>query len=342
MAPRSSRRRSSAILNCDAAAVVKAVLLLRRSSDTENDKGVGLPVSTRRSVSFQNSTCVNADAERGGITRTKLKDRTKILPIFRRTESVEIQTLRKTSTRPKSRDSISFNSRNPIPGKTRMGNKIHGIFGARKQASNISKNKKERNRKKDDGCNRPTEPFKEATFNMQGVERSPGFFPSVSLEKSVVQNPNVIIKEVINTGIPGRRLSPKSYRRFERSIFDVVHRASNSEASSSNEDFSENPVLNPWNVSLASSKWLTNIRTRRRNARNQDETDESSQPPIIVIEEWSQSKESGSREENAADTSELASPKKTGRKTTPVLENVVEESEEEILKYEKERLPSER
>ena len=342
MAPRSSRRRSSAILNCDAAAVVKAVLLLRRSSDTENDKGVGLPVSTRRSVSFQNSTCFNADAERGRMTRTKLKDRTKILPIFRRTESVEIQTLRKTSTRPTSRDSISFNSRNPIPGKTRMENKIHDIFGARKRASNISKNKKERNRKKDDGCNRPTEPFKEATFNMQGVERSPGFSPPVALEKSVVQNPNVIIKEVINTGIPGRRLSPKSYRRFERSIFDVVHRASNSEASSSNEDFSDSPVLNPWNVSLASSKWLTNIRTRRRNARNQDENDESSQPPIIVIEEWSQSTESGLREENAGDTSELASPKKTGRKTTPVLENVVEESEEEILKYEKERLPSER
>lgn len=342
MAPRSSRRRSSAILNCNAAAVVKAVLLLRRGSDTENEKGVGLPFSTRRSVSLQNFSSVNADAEPGRTTHKKRQDSRKILPIFRRTESAEIQTLRKTSTCLTSRDSISFNSRNTIPGKTRMGNKIHDTFGARKQASHISKSRKERNRKKDDDCSRPAEPFKEATFNMQSVERSSSFLSSVALEKSVVQNPNVVIKEVINTGIPGRRLSPKSYRRFERSIFDVVHRASNSKASSSNEDFTESPVLNPWNVSFASSKWLTNIRTRRRNACDRDESEESGQPPIIVIEEWLQSMESGSRVENAGDTSELVSPKKPGRTTTPVLENVAEESEEEILKYERERLPSER
>ena len=65
---------------------------------------------------------------------------------------------------------------------------------------------------------------KEATINVISRTDSPGFLPSVAIavEKSVAQKPNVVIKEIINTGIPGRRFSPKSYRRFDRSIFDVL------------------------------------------------------------------------------------------------------------------------
>ena len=189
-------------------------------------------------------------------------------------------------------------------------------------------------------------PPKEATINIVSRADSPGFLPSVAVEKSVTQKPNVIIKEIINTGIPGRRFSPKSYRRFDRSIFDVLDETSYQEqiASGENTPAAKSPVLNPWNVSLAASKWMTNIRQRRRSAKTQEISDDESQPPIIVIEDWSP--DAGS-EGNETDGSQLVpvrktSARKTSRTPTPALVDVAEESEEEIKKFEDELAPSER
>lgn len=360
VAPRSSRRRSSAILNCNAAAVVKAVLLLRRNSDAENDNSPGLTFPTGRFSSFQSCKQVKADemfphrprVESGRKSRCKGKEKMKTLPIFRRTESIEIQTTRGTLSRPKSEDSSCGNSRRRSPNDRRKGSKVDDADPTRKQGNKIPKTRKKMNCMVDlkgpSIHEWPNGPLREATFNMNSMDSSSRFLPSAAMERSVVQKPNVVIKEIINTGIPGRRLSPKSYRRFERSVFDVMDQESNSEASSSDEDNAKSPVLNPWNVSFASSKWLANVRMRRRNTSDQDGNDDAGQPPIIVIEDWSPGTENSSAEAmDPTDASPLVASrmaplKKMSRTTTPVLDNVAEESEEEIQRYEEDLVPSER
>lgn len=186
---------------------------------------------------------------------------------------------------------------------------------------------------------------KEATINVISRTDSPGFLPSVAIavEKSVAQKPNVVIKEIINTGIPGRRFSPKSYRRFDRSIFDVLDPSSSDEENSG----AKSPGLNLWNVSFAASKWMGSVRQRRKSERAQELSDDPGQPPIIVIEDWSPDTGSTTGRNDDTDGSQLAAgrktpTKRTSRTPTPILNDVTEESEEEIRKYEDELAPSER
>ena len=186
---------------------------------------------------------------------------------------------------------------------------------------------------------------KEATINVISRTDSPGFLPSVAIavEKSVAQKPNVVIKEIINTGIPGRRFSPKSYRRFDRSIFDVLDPSSSDEENSG----AKSPGLNLWNVSFAASKWMGSVRQRRKSERAQELSDDTGQPPIIVIEDWSPDTGSTTGRNDDTDGSQLAAgrktpTKRTSRTPTPILNDVTEESEEEIRKYEDELAPSER
>lgn len=187
--------------------------------------------------------------------------------------------------------------------------------------------------------------LKEATINVISRTDNPGFLPSgaIAVEKSVAQKPNVVIKEIINTGIPGRRFSPKSYRRFDRSIFDVLDPSSSDEENSG----AKSPGLNLWNVSFAASKWMGSVRQRRKSERAQELSDDTGQPPIIVIEDWSPDTGSTTGRNDDTDGSQLAAgrktpSKRTSRTPTPILNDVTEESEEEIRKYEDELAPSER
>lgn len=356
---RTSRRRSSAILNCSAAAVVKAVLLLRRKSDAETDNNQSFSFPEKRSVSFQDLTRFNASEmfkprsapERQ--SRHRMQERMRSPTIVRRAKSVKIQLAKDGLRHSRNRISVSANANQSSPNtKTKSANKddILNIAGNEKnKVQKSNKNRKAKNPKADLKSERTKQPPKETTINIESRADSPGFLPSVALEKSVVQKPNVVIKEIINTGIPGRRFSPKSYRRFDRSIFDVLDKTSNQEASSSDEDTSsdKSAVLNPWNVSFAASKWMTNVRQRRRNTHVQEVSDDTGQPPIIVIEDWSPDAESGSEANDDTDASQLMTTRMTptrkmSRTPTPVLDDVAEESEEEIQKYKDELVPSER
>ena len=173
------------------------------------------------------------------------------------------------------------------------------------------------------------------------------------MERNVAQKHNVVIKEIINTGIPGRRFSPKSFRRFERSLFDVLDNPPNygGHSSSDEESFSatKSPVLNPWNISLVASKWMSNVRQaqRKKNSNSPEATlDETGQPPIIVIEDWAPGAALGEPESAETDAqlskNRKAPTKRTSRTPTPILDDVTEESEEEIQKYEHELMPSQR
>ena len=352
---RISRRRSSAILNCSAAAVVKAVLLLRRKSDAETDNNQSFSFPAKKSVSFQDLTRFNA-AEmfkpRSAPERQpshRMQERMRSPTIARRAKSVKIQLAKDDFRHSTNRISVSANANQRSPNtKKKSANKddILNIAGNEKnKVQKSTKNRKAKNPK----AERTKKPPKETTINRESRADSPGFLPSVALEKSVVQKPNVVIKEIINTGIPGRRFSPKSYRRFDRSIFDVLDKTLSQEASSSDEDTSsdKSPVLNPWSVSFAASKWMTNVRQRRRNTHVQEVSDDTGQPPIIVIEDWSPDAESGSEANDDTDASQLMTSRMTptrkmSRTPTPVLDDVAEESEEEIQKYKDELVPSER
>ena len=357
--PRSSRRRSSAILNCSAAAVVKAVLLLRRKSDTETDNNQRFSFPAKRPISFQDLTRFNAAqmikprSAPGRDSSYRMQEKTRSPAIVRRAKSVKIHAEKDAFRHPRNRISVYANANQRSPStKTKSTKKDDNVDIAVNEKNKIQKakkNRKARNPKAALKSERTKEPPKEMTINIESRADSPGFLPSVALEKSVAQKPNVVIKEIINTGIPGRRFSPKSFRRFDRSIFDVLDKTSSQEASSSDEDISsdKSPVLNPWSLSLVASKWMTNVRQRRRCTHGQEVSDDTGQPPIIVIEDWSPDTKSGSEASDDTEASQLMTTRMTptrkmSRTPTPVLDDVAEESEEEIQKYKDEFVPSER
>lgn len=345
---RSSRRRSSAILNCNAAAVVKAVLLLRRNSGAEPDNKPSFHFPAKRSASFNTSEILKSRSAPSRESRLKLNETTKSPAIAHRAKS---------SRNSGSRALVFANANKRSPSSNvRSAKKVDTSDTGRNkinQIKRLSKEKKTKNLKAGFEKTATTESSKmhlrEATINVVSRANSPSVLPSVGLEKSVVQKPNVVIKEIINTGIPGRLFSPKSYRRFDKSIFDVLDSTSNPEASSSDEDAppAKSPGLNPWSISLAASKWMTNVRQRRRNTHAQEVIDDTGQPPIIVIEDWSPDAKPDSEGSEDTDASQLTINRKTptrkmSRTPTPVLDDVTEESEEEIQKYEDELVPSER
>ena len=361
--PRSSRRRSSAILNCSAAAAVKAVSLLRRKSDTDNDNSLSVSFPAKRSSSFQDPariTVVETMKPRSAPARKsryRFRDKSKSPTINRRAKGVKVDLTKDASKR--QRRSVSVSAMATDQGSARTKLRIEKIVDSsgtpgneRSEIKPLNRDKKTRIRKgdfKQNVISKSTQgPPREATINVESKANSPGFLPTVALEKSVVQKPNVVIKEIINRGIPGRRFSPKSYRRFDKSIFDVLDKPVNQEPSSSVEETlpAKSPVLNPWSVSFAASKWMTNVLQRRQSERALELSDDNGQPPIIVIEDWSP--ESGSKgSEEVTDSFQLGPSRKTptrktNRTPTPVLDDVTEESEEEIQKYEDEPLPSER
>ncbi|XP_073252480.1 uncharacterized protein [Porites lutea] len=365
--PRSSRRRSSAILNCSAAAVVKAVLLLRRSSEDNSDNTTPPSFPSNRSSPFQDLTkfrTAEMFKPKSAPTRRsrKFQEKSKSPTLSRRPKSFKVT--KDVLRRPKTTELASANTDQLPRSKVRTAVKTARSHSgkerkeeergkSKKQNSQTFKRNKSRNFNAFIGTNVNSEntktPPKEATINMISRADSPGFLPSVAVEKSVAHKPNVVIKEIINTGIPGRRFSPKSYRRFDRSIFDVLEKTSSQDPSSSDEENSgaKSPGLNLWNVSFAASKWMGNVRQRRKSERAQELSDDTGQPPIIVIEDWSPDTGSATEGNDNTDGSQLAPgrktpTKRTSRTPTPILNDVTEESEEEIRKYEDELAPSER
>ena len=361
MPPR-SRRRSSAILNCSAAAVVKAVLLLRRNSNNETDNKFSFSLPAKRPSSSQGTAAdfpKPSSAPARGCHR-KLPERSKSPSTGRRPKSVRGQFAKNASQRSNSRASVVADANEPSPRskvkspKTLCGSKVtvndkSKIKQRKSKQSNIEKKSKEIKTT----FKVPLSPksAKEATINVESRNNSPNFLPSVAVEKNVVQKPNVVIKEIINTGIPGRRFSPKTYRRFERSLFDVLDNPPKYEHSSSDEETApaKGPVLNPWNVSLAASKWMSTIRQRRKSANSPspEVSDETGQPPIIVIEDWAPGAALGEDESEDTNGFQLSTSRKTptrrmSRTPTPALDDVTEESEEEIQQYEHELMPSQR
>ena len=352
MPPR-SRRRSSAILNCSAAAVVKAVLLLRRNSDNDTDNKFSFPFPAKRSSSSQciaDFTKPSSAPARG--YRRKLQEKSKSPTIGRRPKSVRGQFEKNASHRSNSRVPVLANA-NESPPRTKVNNpkklgdsRMTGKGKGKIKQSN-TKNKKMKAAFK---VPLPAKSAREATINIESRTDSPSFLPSVAVEKNVVQKPNVVIKEIINTGIPGRRFSPKTYRRFERSLFDVLDNPPKYEQSSSDDESppAKSPVLNPWNLSLAATKWVSTVRQRRKSSPSPEVTSaETGQPPIIVVEDWAPGAALGEEESEEAKGFQLSTSRKTptrrkSRSPTPVLDDVTEESEEEIQKYEEELMPSQR
>lgn len=341
--PPRSRRRSSAILNCSAAAVVKAVLLLRRNSNNDADSNVRFPFPTKPS-----------SAPARDYQRRKLQEKTSKSPtVGRRPKSVRSQLARDASKRSNGRVSAFGNANEASP---RTNAKSRNKIGAPGKDNNKNKqsNRETKKKKFKAAFKVPVTATsaKEATIKVKSRTNSTSFLPSVAVEKNVAQKPNVVIKEIINTGIPGRRFSPKSFRRFERSLFDVLDNPPNYEHSSSDEESSsttKSPVLNPWNVSLVASKWMSTVRhaQRKKNSHSPEViVDETGQPPIIVIEDWAPGAALGEPESAETDaqlsTSRKTPTRRTSRTSTPILDDVTEESEEEIQKYEHELMPSQR
>lgn len=353
MPPR-SRRRSSAILNCSAAAVVKAVLLLRRNSNNDTDNKFSFSFPAKRSSSSQSiADFPKPSSAPARDYRRKLHEKSKSPTINRRPQTVRGQSTKNASQRSNSRVSVFANANESSP-RTKVKNpkKLGDSRMTGNDKSKIKQSNKETKNKKIKGAFKvplTSKSAKEATIKIESRTNSPSFLPSVAVEKNVVQKPNVVIKEIINTGIPGRRFSPKSYRRFERSLFDVLDNPPKYEHSSSDDESppTKSPVLNPWNVSLAASKWMSTVRQRRKSSPSPEVSDESGQPPIIVIEDWAPGAALGEEESEETKGLQLTTSRKTptrrtSRTPTPVLDDVTEESEEEIQKYEHELMPSQR
>ena len=338
MPPR-SRRRSSAILNCSAAAVVKAVLLLRKNPNNDADNNASFPFPTKPS-----------SAPARDYHSRKLQFPT----TGRRPRSVRSQQANDASKRGSSGRVSMFGSGNETSARSNA--KSQSKIGASgKDLSKIKPSNKDPKKKKCKATFKVpsfTENSTNASVKVKCRTNSPSFLPSVAVEKNVVQKPNVVIKEIINTGIPGRRCSPKTFRRFERSLFDVLDNPPNYEHSSSDEESAsatKSAVLNPWNISLVASRWMSTVRQaqRMKNSYSPDVIlDESGQPPIIVIEDWAPGAALGESESAETDpqlpTSRKAPMRKTSRSPTLILDDVTEESEEEIQKYEHELVPSQR
>lgn len=359
--PPRSRRRSSAILNCSAAAVVKAVLLLRRNSNNETESKFSFSLPAKRPSSSQGTAAdfpkpTSAPARD---CRRKLHESSKSPTIGRRPKSVRGQFAKNTSQRSNSRVAVVADAK-PSPRtkvkspKTLCDSKVTVKDKSKiKQRKNKQSNREKKSQEIKTAFKVPlsARSAKEATINVKSRTNSPSFLPSVAVEKNVVQKPNVVIKEIINTGIPGRRFSPKTYRRFERSLFDVLDNPPKYEHSSSDEESApaKSPVLNPWNVSLVASKWMSTIRQRRKSANSPspEVSDETGQPPIIVIEDWAPGAALGEDESEdkkgfQLSTSRKTATRRTSRTPTPALDDVTEESEEEIQQYEHELMPSQR
>ena len=344
--PPRSRRRSSAILTSSAAAVVKAVLLLRRNSKNDTESKTNFHFPAKRAFGDFNRPTLEMSKPRSAPARDRMS---RSPTLGRRTKNVRTQ-LRNVAVRPHTKGSL-FSSANET-----------SLYAELKTTKNSSTSGKTGNEKKKhkggkrDRKNRKVKYESKEDNNGKGpaVEgrrtNNPNVLPSVPIEKPAVQKPNVVVKEIINTGIPGRRFSPKSYRRFERSLFDVLDDSPNYDQSSSDEESVSlrSPVLSPWNVSFAASKWMSNIRQRRKSSPSSGVTEETGQPPIIVIEDWSPNEALGEKASDKTDCGQMAtnrikSPtRKTSRTPTPVLDNVTEESEEDVKKYENEPLPSQR
>lgn len=342
MPPR-SRRRSSAILNCSAAAVVKAVLLLRKNSDDDADNNFSFPFPTKPS-----STPAK------GCQRRKLQERSKSPLVGRRPKTVRSQQGKDASKRCSNGRVSVFGSGNEASPRTNIKsqNEIGTSWNDNCKKKLLNRATTKKKSKADSKVPLNAKNTKEAKINVGSRTNSPSFLPSVAMERNVAPKPNVVIKEIINTGIPGRRFSPKSFRRFERSLFDVLDNPPNYGHSSSDEEsFSatKSSVLNPWNISLVASKWMSNVRQAQRTKNSHSPEailDETGQPPIIVIEDWAPGAALGEPESAETDaqlsTNRKAPTKRTSRTPTPILDDVTEESEEEVQKYEHELMPSQR
>ena len=341
MPPR-SRRRSSAILNCSAAAVVKAVLLLRKNSDNDADTNYSIPFPKKP------SSALARDYQRR-------KHQEKSPTVGRRPKSVRSHLVKETSSTRSSSGKVSvFGRGNEALSRTNVKsqNKI-GASGKDNYKSKLANRDTTKKKFKAAFKVPPTaENTKEATTKVKNRTNSPSLLPSVATERNIAQKPNVVIKEIINTGIPGRRFSPKSFRRFERSLFDVLDNPPNYEHSSSDEESSsatKRPVLNPWSISLVASKWVATVRQahRTKNSHSPEAIlDETGQPPIIVIEDWAPGAALGEPESTETDAqlsmNKKAPTRRTSRSPSPILDDVTEESEEEVQKYEHELMPSQR
>ena len=340
--PPRSRRRSSAILDCSAAAVVKAVLLLRKNSNNETDNNFSFPLP------MKSSSAPVKDYHRRKLEKSKSPT------VGRRPKSVRSQQAKDASKRCSNGRVSEFGHGNEVSPRANIKSQNKNCASGKDNYKKKQLNR-EITKKKSKAAFKVTptaENTKEATIKVKSRTNSSSFPPSVAMERDVAQKPNVVIKEIINTGIPGRRFSPKSFRRFERSLFDVLDNPPNYEHSSSDEDsFSatKSPVLNPWNISLVASKWMSNVRQaqRKKNSHSPEAIlDETGQPPIIVIEDWAPGAALGEPESAETDaqlsTNRKAPTKRTSRTPTPILDDVTEESEEEIQKYEHELMPSQR
>ncbi|XP_048580659.1 uncharacterized protein LOC5518697 isoform X3 [Nematostella vectensis] len=315
-----SRRRSSAFLQSNAAAVVKAVLLLRRNTGSEEPR---VPSS---------------NAESSPVTTTRGEMETKIKPMSApgrcRGAPKSLRDASNSPTRNRSRNrggrpkTKTNNQRSPSGERASSSVK-------KKQA--ITKHGKDEKKVKDEKPK--TVPNNKAPeYQSEAVDKHST--PPRGTEMIVTSNRNFILKEVINTGLPGKRVYSAGYQRFDKSMFDILDKSEPSPSGPS-----------PWTISLAANRWMSSVRKKRAMVRSMSDRRSSSPSPtpIIVIEEYVATSDSnvddegmarpssGKTDDRAASSSRSPSPstRRISHTPSPVLTELPEENEDEVLEYEK-------
>ncbi|XP_032219235.2 uncharacterized protein LOC5518697 isoform X2 [Nematostella vectensis] len=314
-----SRRRSSAFLQSNAAAVVKAVLLLRRNTGSEEPR---VPSS---------------NAESSPVTTTRGEMETKIKPMSApgrcRGAPKSLRDASNSPTRNRSRNrggrpkTKTNNQRSPSGERASSSVK-------KKQA--ITKHGKDEKKVKDEKPK--TVPNNKAPeYQSEAVDKHST--PPRGTEMIVTSNRNFILKEVINTGLPGKRVYSAGYQRFDKSMFDILDKSEPSPSGPS-----------PWTISLAANRWMSSVRKKRAMVRSMSDRRSSSPSPtpIIVIEEYVATSDSnvddegmarpssGKTDDRAASSrSPSPSTRRISHTPSPVLTELPEENEDEVLEYEK-------
>lgn len=358
------RRRSSAILTSNTAAVVKAMLLLRRKSDVRtstvnrSSPGVEFPslssnqnerkwmkptsapssrsrLRSGRSKSPMAEQRPQSVAGNRGTSHYRSKSRRSVSPFAqKRSKSTS-----NTDQAHRSASSSSESSRGGSDDKPResRSNNRGSRSPPKDYRSHSPKRIKKTKKLRNDGNSVESQKFpaivKGAPTPKQASLTSSSSDPLVSVEKIISAKPNFVVKEIINTGLPGRKSSPKSFRRFPPSMFEMLDKP--------NEKKPEWTGVNPWSLSRVAGKWLRTLKKERCTVGDREESgDDTSPTPIIVIEDWSpETKEENERSESpraqmASSPSHRRGSRKMSRTPSPALNDVTEESEEDIKNYE--------
>ncbi|KAK3735054.1 hypothetical protein QZH41_001732 [Actinostola sp. cb2023] len=332
-----SRRRSSAILHSNAAAVVKAVLLLRRNTD-ETKSDIRLPEIRAKSQRAKPASAPSRYRSRATsplnstkdfrLKKTELKNSHKDLSFEHRDEN-RLKDCRPKSvpdigrqsgvsrTRPNSGENAKkrqTKASNPSVLSTKIKTTRTSQTDQRKQRKETTPNEVRLNDSKTKLLS--SDPVEHKSHSGQGIE------------KYVSSSRHFIIKEIINTGNPKRQSSPQRYHRFDNSMFTILD---------NQKDDAKKRTPSPWGISFAASKWMAGIRRKRLQTRNEEGmTPSPTPPPLIVIEEYAP--QNISSDEQTSDDDSCDDPLKLTNNIhtpSPSLEQLEEERDEDIVEYNK-------